>query len=105
MYVGASGLLGTKEYKIDWLSSGTYGTSEMNCIKMARVITYIMRMWNYVNFNRKSEGIEALVAHYEEVSKGKVFPKGKGHVWLHLNGYYDPMYKSEGLTMENSSVI
>lgn len=42
MMVGAQGLLGSRTYSVDQLTSGFPETAGVNCVKMARIVSYIV---------------------------------------------------------------
>lgn len=65
--VGAEGLLGSHTYYIDQLTSGYPETAGVNCIKMARIVKYILLLWNAINHDFKHDEVQVVLEHYQRV--------------------------------------
>lgn len=70
---------------------------------MARIVKYLILIWNYVNYSDNDPATIAVVEHYRRVTKkyGDVppFKKGRTLYELWLTGDLTPAFKSEGVTM------
>lgn len=97
--VGAEGLLGTKTYSVNQLTSGYPETAGVNCIKMARAVKYMILLWNYVNHDITTDETDIVVSHYRRLMDGRLFEKGKTLYELWLIEDLVPAFSSEGVTM------
>lgn len=101
--VGAEGLLGSKTYYIEQLTSGFPETAGVNCIKMARIIKYLILMWNFVNHGEDNPETQSVIDHYRAVTgktnETELFKKGRTLYELWLTEDLTPAFMSEGVTM------
>jgi len=97
--VGAQGLLGTRTYFVEQLTSGFPETGGVNCIKKSRCVKYLILLFNFVNYGLETPETQAVVEHYKSLNNGDLFPKGRTLYELWLEGYLKPVFASEGVTM------
>lgn len=98
MMVGAEVLLGSYTYTAQHLASGFPNTADVNCIKMARIVKYLILLWNQANHDTQHEETPRVVKHYEQLH-GKSLPKNRTLYELWLTGDLKPAFDSEGVTM------
>lgn len=70
---------------------------------MARIVSYIIHLWNHVNHGVVTAETETITQHYRRLS-GKDLPRGRTLYELWKTGDLKAAFSSEGVTMEETIV-
>lgn len=66
---------------------------------MARIIKYLILLWNHTNYGLEHPDAERVQEHYKGLRDGKPMPKDRTLYELWLSGDLKPAFTSEGVTM------
>jgi len=68
---------------------------------MARIVKYMILLWNHINFQQDHEELPLVLEHYQRL-KGELPPKSRTLYEWFLTEHLTPAFSSEGVTMEKT---
>lgn len=108
--VSAPVLIGNTVIKTDWLSSGYPGTADINCIKMAILVSCIVAVRNkthnvdHLSPDEWAKIEEAYGSQHKSTLLKRLLEKGSDWTKLIQQGALDPIFAMQGVTMKTELV-